>query len=159
MYGPMPQGRMFCARAVEYSGLKLNLVPLQLNGSVFMKPLAADAIMYPRCPVVRSVSLASSACPPGVLALNIRTMILSPGFISKVCEFGVTVALSASCGLGGPVGTPFVWMKAKLTGSMQLLLHEPDPSPVHSKLSMLSAEHQCLLSQLMLSENGAKPGG
>ena len=52
---------MFCARADEYSGWKLNGVPVQSAGFVFMKPLAAEAIMKPLCPVVKSVSLASSA--------------------------------------------------------------------------------------------------
>jgi len=61
MYGPMPHGMRFCGRAVEYSGWKLNGVPVQSNGSVFMKPLAADASMNPLRPVVRSVSLASNA--------------------------------------------------------------------------------------------------
>ena len=86
------------------------------------------------------------------------TVILSPGFISRVCALGVKVARSLSCGLGGPVGTPSVWMKPKLTGSTQLLLQVPDRRPVHSRLSIVSAEHQCVLSQLMLSANGAKPG-
>jgi len=86
-------------------------------------------------------------------------VIESPGFISSVFLFGVSVLALLFCGLGGPAGTPFVAMKAKLTGSTQLLLHEPDPLPVHSRLSMVSAEHQCELSQLMLSANGAKPGG
>ena len=45
MYGPKPHGTMFCARAVEYSGSKLNGVPVQSNVLVFMKPFAADAIM------------------------------------------------------------------------------------------------------------------
>src|ERR1700719_2995087 len=153
----MPHGMMFCARADEYSGWKLNGVPEQSAELVFMKPLAAEAIMKPLRPVVRSVSLASSACPPGTLALNMCTVIASPGFISRVCEFGVTVVRSLSCGLGGPVGTPLVWMKPKLTGSVQSGLHVP--SAAHSRLSMVSAEHQCVLSQLMLSTNGAKPGG
>ena len=52
----MPQGMMFCARAVLYSGWKLNGVPLQSNGLVFMNPFAAEAIMKPLCPVVKSVS-------------------------------------------------------------------------------------------------------
>ena len=47
--------------------------------------------------------------------------------------------------------------KAKLTGSGQLLL-QVDPSGLHSRLSMFSAEHQWVLSQLMLSANGANPG-
>ena len=46
----------------------------------------------------------------------------SPGFISRVRPFGVKLDWFASCGLGGPVGTPFVWMNAKFVGSMQLVL-------------------------------------
>jgi hypothetical protein len=83
--------------------------------------------------------------------------IRSPGFIMSVCPSCVTVATSDSCGLGGPVGTPLVWMNAKFTGSMQLPLH--DPPAVHSTLSIVSAEHQCVLSQLIESSNGANPGG
>jgi hypothetical protein len=33
------------------------------------------------------------------------------------------------------------------------------PLPWHSRLSMVRAEHQWVLSQLMLSAKGAKPGG
>src|SRR5215475_7933462 len=101
----MPHGMMFLARAVEYSGWKLNLWPLQLNGLVFMNPLAAEAIMNPLWPVVRSVSRASSARPPGIFALNIWTVILSPGFIISVRLLGVNVASLDSCVLGGPGGT------------------------------------------------------
>jgi hypothetical protein len=75
-----------------------------------------------------------------------------------VCEFGVNVERSLSCGLGAPAGTPLVWMKAKLTGSVQFGL-QVVPSAEHSWLSMFNAEHQCVLSQLMLSAKGAKPGG
>jgi len=49
----------FRAAAEEYSGWKLNGVPSQVTGLVFMKPLAAEAIMKPRCPVVQPVSSAS----------------------------------------------------------------------------------------------------
>jgi hypothetical protein len=136
----------------------LNGVPLQLTGSVVMNPLVADAIMNPDWPVVRSLSLVSKAWPPPRSGTsNMCTTIVSPGFIISVCEFGVSVARSASCGLGGPVGTPSRWMNAKLTGSKQLSL-QVEPSGLHSRLSMLSAEHQWRLSQLMLSANGAKPG-
>jgi hypothetical protein len=82
------------------------------------------------------------------LASNMCTVTLSPGFISSVRRLGVNVALSLSWGDGGPVGTPLVWMWAKLTGSTHRLLHGPEPLPAHSRLSMLSAEHQCVLSQL-----------
>src|SRR5215470_17736661 len=131
---------MFCARADEYSGWKLNGVPVQSAGFVFMKPLAAEATMKPLCPVVRSVSLASSAWPPpGIFALNMLRVIASPGFIKRVCEFGVSVLRSLSCGLGGPAGTPLVWIKAKLMGSTQSGLQVP--SAAHSRLSMVRAEH------------------
>ena len=65
--------------------------------------------MKPLLPVVRSVSFASSARPPGIFASHMWTVIMSPGFISRVREFGVNVARSLICGLGGPVGTPLVW--------------------------------------------------
>ena len=65
----------------------------------------------------------------------------------------MNVAVSAFCGAGGPAGTPFFWMKAKLTGSSQYVLHCAKPV-VHSRLSMVSAAHQCVSSQLALSTNG-----
>ena len=52
---------MFSARAVLYSGWKLNRWPAQLNGLVFMKPFSPEAIMKPLCPVDQSVSFTSSA--------------------------------------------------------------------------------------------------
>ena len=86
------------------------------------------------------------------------TRITSPGFISRVWRFGVNVARSLSCGLGGPAGTPLFGMKPKLTGSVQFGLHGPEPLPVHSRLSMVRAEHQCVLSQLMLSDERRESG-
>src|SRR6516162_2497347 len=155
----MPQGMTFCGLAVLYSGWKLNRVPVESNGLLVMNPFLAEAIMKPLLPVVRSVSRASSAWPPGIFASHMWVVILSPGFISSVCALGVSVARVPFCGLGGPVGTPLVWTQAKLTGSTQLLLQLPLPLPWHSRLSMLSAEHQWVLSQLVPSMNGAKPGG
>src|SRR5579883_2411164 len=99
-----------------------------------MKPLCADAMAYPVLPVVRSVTAVSRASPPDVLASKMWTEMRSPGFMKNVSLLGVNVELSASCGLGGPGGTPFVCRKAKLTGSVQLLLHWKDW--VHSTLSM-----------------------
>src|ERR1039457_643670 len=87
------------------------------------------------------------------------TRISSPGLNSRVWEFGVWVARSLSCGLGGPAGAPLVWMKPKLTGSVQFGLHGPEPFPVHSRLSIVRAEHQWVSSQLMPSTKGPKPGG
>ena len=81
----------------------------------------------------------------------------SPGFIMSVRSFGVNDATFARCGLGGPVGTPLVWMNAKLAGSVQFGLQFPVTG--HSRLKVRSAAHQCRLSQLCESIIGAKPGG
>ena len=124
--------------AVEYSGRKLHGVPLQSAIEVFMKPLPAEASMNPVRPELRSRTWVSSA--PAFLLSKIRIWSLSPGFISSVRWLGVAVLRLASCGLGGPVGTPLVWMKAKLIGSTQLLLQTP--VVVHSSESMVSAAHQ-----------------
>src|SRR5215472_1845086 len=141
--------------AVEYSGRKFHGVPLQSAIEVFMKPFLADACMNPVFPVLRSSTAVSSA--PALLLSKIWILSLSPGFIRSVRWFGVTELRSDRCGLGGPVGTPLVWMKAKLTGSTQLLLQVPET--VHSSESIVSAAHQCVLLQLRASANGANPGG
>src|SRR5579863_8447807 len=86
------------------------------------------------------------------------TTIRSPGFISSVCELGVWVARSDCCGDGGPVGTPLRWTQAKLTGSSQPVLQVANPA-VHSRLSIVSAAHQWVSSQLIESANGGSPGG
>ncbi len=83
---------------------------------------------------------------------------VSPWFISSVCELGVNVLTSVSCGLGGPVGTPLRCRKAKFTGSSQAALR-PTKLNCDSRLSMVSAAHQCLASQLGASTNGWYPGG
>ena len=76
--------------------------------------------MKPVCPVVKSSILTSSAfAPPARIASKMCTRTRSPGLINRVWSFGVKLSRLASCGLGGPVGTPSLWMKAKLVGSMQ----------------------------------------
>ena len=96
--------------------------------------------------------------PPGAGASDMWKLILSPGFMSSVSLLFTNVLVSASCGDGGPVGTPFRWMKAKLTGSSQFVLQLANAA-VHSRLSMVRAAHQCVLSQLWLSVKGGSPGG
>src|SRR5579863_6528064 len=142
--------------AVLYSGRKLHGVPAQVAIEVFMKPFLAEASMNPVWPVLTSRICVSSA--PAVLLSKMWMSSLSPGFISRVRWFGVSVLRLACCGLGGPVGTPLVWTNAKLTGSTQLLLHTANPV-WHSSESMVSAAHQCELSQLRPSAIGANPGG
>jgi hypothetical protein len=91
-----------------------------------MKPLAAEATMKPLCPVVRSLIWTLNArFPPPMFASHMWVRITSPGFIISVWLFGVTVDRSESCGLGGPAGTPFRWMKAKFTGSSQFVFRCP----------------------------------
>src|SRR5579859_3930619 len=111
--------------------------------------------MNPVRPVLRSRTWVSSA--PALLLSKIWILSRSPGFIRSVCRFGVAVLRLARSGLGGPVGMPFVWRKAKLIGSVHLLLQTPDT--VHSSESIVRATHQCLPSQLRASANGANPGG
>jgi hypothetical protein len=157
-HGVMPAGE-----AVLYSGWKLCGVPEQSTIEVFWKPLRAEACMKPVWPVFWSVTttLKALADLPGTGASNMCTVTVSPGFISSVLPFGLNVERLASCGLGGPVGRPLVWMNAKFTGSTQLLLQVANPS-VHSRLSIVNAAHQWVLSQLMESANTsppANPGG
>src|SRR5690242_3679101 len=153
---PAAQPPWLAVLAVEYSGRKLNGVPLQSAIEVFMKPFLAEASMNPVLPVLRSRTCVSSA--PALLLSKMWMASLSPGFISRVRWFGVNVLRLAFCGLGGPVGTPLVWMNARLTGSTQLLLHTAKLA-WHSSESMVSAAHQCELSQLRPDTNGANPGG
>jgi hypothetical protein len=49
-------------------------------------------------------------------------------------------------------------MNAKFVGSSQPAL-QLSKLNVHSRSLMWSEAHQCVLSQLMLSKNGASPGG
>src|SRR5215469_17153753 len=100
-------GMMLPWAAVEYSGSKLNGVPEQSAIDVFWKPLAADACMKPVVFWVKSCTTTLKALPPPAAgASNIWTPILSPGFMSSVSLFGVSVATSDFCGDGGPAGTP-----------------------------------------------------
>src|SRR5258708_24652030 len=116
---------------------------------VFMKPLAALATMNPEWPVLRSLIRVRK---PAAVSL-IVTWSTSPPFIFRVCAFGKNVLTSVRCGLGGPAGTPFICRNAKLTGSMQLLLHVTKPN-VHDRLSIVSAAHHFVGSQLTLSMHG-----
>jgi hypothetical protein len=122
--------------AVLYSAWNVNGVPSHVLMLVFMKPFAALATIQPvRC-VVRSVIIAVN--PSGGSYIEIfRT---SPPFMYSVCALDTNVEASVSCGLAGPVGTPFLWMKPKLTGSSQFGLQFVIPN-WHSRLSIVSAPH------------------
>src|ERR1700745_4090003 len=106
--------------AVEYSGWKEKLVGAQVLRSRSCKPFFALATMKPDCPVVLSVTVVFI---PLDVSWSVRSTV-SFWFISSVSLLGVKVELFASPGPGGPAGTPFIWMKAKLTGSVQLGLQK-----------------------------------
>src|SRR5262249_19202508 len=123
---------------------------------VAMKPLAADACMNPLLPVDKSRIDVSKAVFPGCPVTGSSLMWITSGFSGLMCRvflLGVLVARFASCGLGGPAGTPLVAMKAKFVGSMQLPL-QLAKFTVHSRSLICSEAHQWVLSQLMLSTNG-----
>ena len=91
-------------------------------------------------------------------ASNMCILIVSPGFIRSVSLLGIERVQVGVLGAGPPVGTPFFWMKAELTGSSQLVLHTAKQA-VHSRLSMVRAAHQSVSLQLGPSINGGFPGG
>ena len=153
------QGITLAGEAVRYSGWKLNGVPEQSAIDVVWKPLWAEACMKPNVCWVRSKMTTSRAAPPpGAGASNMLTFTWSPGFISSVSALGIAEASVEVWGAGGPAGTPLRCTKAKLTGSSQFGLHTAKPL-VHSRLSIVSAAHQCVSSQLSLSTHGGLPGG
>src|SRR5580704_10455639 len=103
------------------------------------------------------MTTSNASVPPGAGASDMWILIVSPGFMSSVSLLFTNVAASSVSGPGGPVGTPFRWMKAKLAGSSQAGLAFVVGVPV--KLSMVSAAHQCVSSQLVLLMKGGWPGG
>src|SRR6266581_782230 len=82
------------------------------------------------------------------------TTSLSPEPMNKsLLGSGVKVASVESTGLAGACATPFLVMKAKLTGSTPTLLRQSALlfAPVFwfwLKLSIVSAAHHCVASQL-----------
>ncbi len=67
-----------------------------------MNPLAALAVMKPVLCVVRSVTVAVKPDDGSLIAI----FSWSPELTANVLAFGVNVLPLASCGLGGPLGTP-----------------------------------------------------
>jgi hypothetical protein len=140
-------GVMWLVSAELYSGRNVKGALAQVVGATFMKPFAELAAMKPDVAVVRSLTSVSREAP---LSLIVMTR-LSPGFMNRVLALGVNVAAVWPPGPGGPVGTPFFWIKAKLTGSMHPL--------VLVKLSMFKAAHHWVWLQLAWLMKGSQPGG
>src|SRR5579883_2542572 len=92
-------------------------------------------------------------------------MIRSPEFIKRsLAGSGVKVASVDSTGLTGACGTPFLVIKAKLTGSTPATLRQAAllDCPVTAfceRLSMLKAAHHLVASQLGPKGFFAQPGG
>src|SRR5450432_169201 len=123
-----------------------------------MNPLEALATMNPVLPVVSSLTVVVNPAWGPVSGSVIETWSTSPGFSLSVWALGVRLVMSASCGPGGPAGTPLVCRKAKFCGSSQLGFRSAKLN-LDSRLSIVSAEHHCVLLQLALSANGVNPGG
>src|SRR6516164_5479548 len=114
------------------------------------KPLAALAVIDPVWRVVRSVS--DTLSPPWVSRR--LTVSRSPEFMNRSCDgSGVKVASVEFTGFGGACGTPLLVTNAKLTYSKPTIFWHAGLStwPVFSfceRLSMLSAAHHCVATQL-----------
>src|SRR5262245_58629602 len=96
---------------------------------------------------------------------RMSSTIVSPEFMNRsVAGLGVKVAVVESTGLAGACATPLVVMNAKLTGSMPATFRQAAllTWPVTKswvRLSMLSAAHHLVASQLFPAGQGAHPGG
>src|SRR5437899_3125870 len=107
-----------CSEEVEYIGWKLygrltQLVPVASYWT-WPNPLAALAVMDPRCPLVWSLMTACS--PFGVSRRD--TFRLSPEFMNRsLFGSGVNVAVVDCTGFAGAEVRPFLLTNAKLTYS------------------------------------------
>src|SRR5215469_7268965 len=96
---------------------------------------------------------------------RMATVSLSPEFMNRsLAESGVKVASVESTGLAGAWETPFLVMNAKFTYSMPVIDAQVELScvPVFrfcDRLSMFSAAHHLVASQLLPAGQGAQPGG
>src|SRR5215471_6298133 len=107
-----------CSEEVEYIGWKsygwlTQLVPVGSNWTC-PNPLAALAVIDPRCPVVRSLM---TACNPFEVSWS-DTVRLSPELMNRsLLGSGVNVVRVDCTGFAGAWVTPFVVTNAKLSYS------------------------------------------
>src|SRR5215470_13386786 len=130
-------------------------------------PLAALAVMDPRCPVVRSLTTACS--PFGVSRMD--TFRLSPEFMNRsFLGSGVNVAVVDCTGFAGASVRPFLLRNAKLTYSIPVLAAQVEFSKVpatgsSARLKMFIAAHHLVGSQALAPTatcqvgQGTHPGG
>src|SRR6266516_6838982 len=153
---------------VEYIGWKSYGVMVQLvpvgAALICPKPLAADAVMDPDCPVLRSLSTVVSPC-----AVSCKvTLMLSPACMNSTSgPVGLPEVAGLNCsGFGGPIGAPLLVRKAKFTYSVPPriccwhvgFMAVPFTGSC-DRLSILSAAHQSRASQLWLANCLTHPGG
>src|SRR5712692_379077 len=160
-----------CSDEVEYIGWKLygRLTQLVPVGSYWTwpNPLAALAVMEPRCPVVRSLM---TVCNPfGVSRRD--TLRLWPEFMNRsFFGSGVNVAVVDCTGFAGAVVRPFLLMNEKFTYSRPVLAAQVEFRVVpatgsSARLKMFIAAHHLVGSQPLAPTatcqvgQGTHPGG
>src|SRR5215469_6928354 len=145
-------------------GISVQLVPVGANW-IWPNPLAAEAVIVPRTPVVRSSSM---VCKPLAVSFIVTEM-WSPGFMNITSGLLLgfpDVAGLKSSGFGGPIGLPDFVRNAKLTYSVppRISFRQVEFKSVpligsSERLSMVSAAHQSTGSQLWLLNCSTHPGG
>src|SRR5438132_944737 len=136
------------------------LVHAPVNGT-WPKPLAALDVIEPVwCVVLSSMTI----CRPCAVSCKVTTS-LSPEFMNRSADgLGVKVLMVESSGFGGELGCgwPLFVMKAKFTGSIPTSpMHAPGVLVTGSseRLSILSAAHHLVGSQLLPPGHSTQPGG
>src|SRR5690242_17066970 len=140
----------------------VQLVPVGAS-CTWPNPLAALVVIEPVWCVVLSLM---TICRPCAVSCRV-TISLSPEFINRSADgLGVKVARVELTGLGGAPtgGTPLNVMKAKLTYSTPVTAAQVGFSWVPAtgsceRLSMLSAAHHFVGSQLLPAGHSTQPGG
>ncbi len=131
---------------------------------IWPNPLAADAVIEPVWPLLRSTSTARRPCEVSC----ILTLMRSPGRMNSTSGLvGLPDVAGSNCsGLGGPIGLPDRVRNAKFTYSVppRIWLRHVGLISVpligsSDRLSMVIAAHQALGSQLWLANCFTQPGG
>src|SRR5690348_5012278 len=136
------------------------LLHAPVNGT-WPKPLAALVVIEPVWCVVLSLM---TICRPCAVSCKVTTS-LSPEFMNRSADgLGVKVLTVESSGFGGEPGCgwPLFVMKAKFTYSTPVSPeHAPNVGPMgfSERLSMLSAAHHLVGSQLLPAGHNTQPGG
>src|SRR5215471_17047575 len=168
LYECAAHGTRVCGDEVLYIGWKsygitVQEVPVGAN-LICPKLFAALATMKPLWPVVRSLMSVRSPCAVSDMVTWIRSP--DPMKRSRAGSGAPDVSGLKSSGFGGPVGTPFLVRNAKFTYSIpprtwprQVPFRSCPLTGSRDRLSMVSAAHHWVTSQLWLSNCFTQPGG